>query len=171
MDRDLSAMADFASVHKVRLRPHAKMHKRITLAKMQIAVGTVGICVQKTPEAEIMVAGGIHDVFITSAVIAPLKLTSIAALTRAVLPHGGRIAICVDSMDGITRLATIMNESRVASGVATAIDVFIETNVGHNRCGVEPGRCGAGAGHTQAPGPDLRRTARLSRQGAASAPT
>jgi D-serine deaminase-like pyridoxal phosphate-dependent protein len=32
-----------------------------------------------------------------------------------------------------------MNEARVASGVATEIDVFIEINVGQNRCGVEPG--------------------------------
>ena len=71
--------------------------------------------------------------------VSPLKLARVAALTRAVAPHGGQIAICVDAIEGINRLATSMNEARVASGVATQIDVFIEINVGQNRCGVEPG--------------------------------
>ena len=139
MERNLATMAGFASLHNVRLRPHAKMHKSAEIAKLQIAAGAVGVCVQKTSEAEAMVAGGVYNVFITNEVIAPLKLARIAALTRLVLPHEGRIAVCVDSIDGITRLATIMNESRAASGIATEINVFIEVNVGHNRCGVEPG--------------------------------
>ncbi|MES1977414.1 MAG: DSD1 family PLP-dependent enzyme [Pseudomonadota bacterium] len=139
MDRNLATMAAFADVHRVKLRPHAKMHKSAEIAKLQMAQGAVGVCVQKTSEAEAMVAGGVYNVFITNEVIAPLKLVRIAALTRQVLPHAGRIAICVDSIEGITRLATIMNESRAASGIATEINVFVELNVGHNRCGVEPG--------------------------------
>ncbi|MCY1166142.1 D-threonine aldolase [compost metagenome] len=139
MDRNLATMARFAQRHKVRLRPHAKMHKSAEIAKLQIAAGAVGVCVQKTSEAEAMVAGGVYNVFISNEVISPFKLARVAALTRAVLPHEGKIAICVDSIEGIRRLATSMNEARVASGVATAIDVFIEINVGQRRCGVEPG--------------------------------
>lgn len=139
MDRNLATMARFAQRHKVRLRPHAKMHKSAELAKLQMAAGAVGVCVQKTSEAEAMVAGGVCNVFISNEVISPFKLARVAALTRAVLPHEGKIAICVDSIEGIRRLATSMNEARVASGVATAIDVFIEINVGQKRCGVEPG--------------------------------
>ena len=139
MERNLSTMAAFAAGHKVKLRPHAKMHKSAELAKLQMASGAVGVCVQKTSEAEAMVAGGVYDVFISNEVISPFKLARVAALTRTVLPHGGKIAICVDSLTGIVRLATCMNEARQASGVATAIDVFVEINVGQNRCGVEPG--------------------------------
>lgn len=139
MERNLQAMAAFAVRHKVRLRPHAKMHKSSALAGLQIAAGAVGVCVQKTSEAEAMVAGGVHDVFITNEVIAQPKLVRVAALTRAVLPHGGRIAICVDSAEGVQRLANSMNAGRAATGIASAIDVFIEVNVGHNRCGVAPG--------------------------------
>ena len=139
MERNLAAMAAFASQHKVRLRPHAKMHKSAVLAKLQIAAGAVGVCVQKTSEAEALVAGGVHNIFISNEVISPAKLARVAALTRAVAPHGGKIAICVDAIEGISRLATSMNEARVASGMATEIDVFIEINVGQNRCGVEPG--------------------------------
>ena len=39
MERNLATMAAFASQHKVRLRPHAKMHKSAVLAKLQIALG------------------------------------------------------------------------------------------------------------------------------------
>ena len=139
MERNLATMAAFASQQKVRLRPHAKMHKSAVLAKLQIAAGAVGVCVQKTSEAEALVAGGVYNLFISNEVVSPLKLARVAALTRVVASHGGKIAICVDAIEGINRLATSMNEARVTSGVATEIDVFIEINVGQNRCGVEPG--------------------------------
>lgn len=139
MERNLATMAAFAAQHHVRLRPHAKMHKSAELAKLQMAAGAVGVCVQKTSEAEALVARGVYNIFISNEVISPSKLARIAVLTRTVAPLGGQIAICVDSIEGISRLATCMNEARIASGVATAIDVFIEINVGQNRCGVEPG--------------------------------
>lgn len=139
MERNLSTMATFAAQHKVMLRPHAKMHKSAELAKLQMAAGAVGVCVQKTSEAEALVAGGVHNIFISNEVIAPIKLARVAALTRVLAPLGGKLAICVDSLEGIRRLAICMNEGRIASGVVSAIDVFIEINVGHNRCGVEPG--------------------------------
>ena len=139
MERNLQTMAAFAAEHQVMLRPHAKMHKSAELAKLQIAAGAVGVCVQKTSEAEALVAGGVHNIFITNEVIAPSKLARVAALTRALVPVGGKLAICVDSIEGIRRLAIGMNEGRLSSGVASSIDVFIEINVGQNRCGVEPG--------------------------------
>ncbi|MDB5889376.1 MAG: putative threonine aldolase [Polaromonas sp.] len=139
MDRNLATMAKFARTHKVKLRPHAKMHKSAELARLQIKSGAVGVCVQKTSEAEALVAGGVYDIFISNEVVAPLKLARVAALTRLAQQHGGRIAICVDSVEGVNRLAHVMNESRAATGVATTIDVLIEINVGQNRCGMEPG--------------------------------
>ena len=139
MERNLRIMAAFAAQHKVMLRPHAKMHKSAELAKLQIAAGAVGVCVQKTSEAEALVAGGVHNIFISNEVIAPSKLARVAALTRVLAPLGGKLAICVDSIEGIKRLAACMNEGRLSSGIASSINVFIELNVGHNRCGVEPG--------------------------------
>ena len=70
MKRNLGRMAEFARKHDVRWRPHAKMHKSVALAKLQMQAGAVGVCVQKTAEAEAMVAGGIHDVYISNEVIA-----------------------------------------------------------------------------------------------------
>jgi D-serine deaminase-like pyridoxal phosphate-dependent protein len=139
MERNLQTMAEFANRHNVRLRPHAKMHKSALIAGMQIAAGAVGVCVQKPSEAEALVDGGIYNIFITNEVISLFKLARVAALTRRVAGHGGKIAICVDSVEGVNRLATAMNAGRAATGTASAIDVFVEVNVGHNRCGVEPG--------------------------------
>jgi D-serine deaminase-like pyridoxal phosphate-dependent protein len=139
MERNLRTMAAFAAEHKVLLRPHAKMHKSAELAKLQMAAGAVGVCVQKTSEAEALVSGGVHNIFISNEVIALHKLARVAALTRTLAPLGGKLAICVDSVEGIRRLADCMNEGRLASGIASQIDVFIELNVGQNRCGVEPG--------------------------------
>ena len=139
MERNLRTMATFAAQHSVMLRPHAKMHKSAELAKLQMAAGAVGVCVQKTSEAEALVAGGVHNIFITNQVIAPQKLARMSALTRALAPLAGKLAICVDSIEGIRRLADSMNEGRLATGIASSIDVFIEINVGQNRCGVEPG--------------------------------
>ena len=139
MERNLRTMAAFAAEHGVMLRPHAKMHKSAELAKLQMAAGAVGVCVQKTSEAEALVAGGVHNIYISNEVIAPTKLARVAALTRALVPLGGKLAICVDSLEGIKRLAECMNEGRLSTGTPSSIDVFIELNVGQNRCGVAPG--------------------------------
>ena len=139
MERNLATMAAFAQQHQVKLRPHAKMHKSAELALLQIQSGACGVCVQKTSEAEALVAAGVHNIFITNEVISKAKLMRVAALTRAVAPKDGKIALCVDSIEGINRLAASMNQARGSSGMATEIDVFIEINVGHQRCGVAPG--------------------------------
>ena len=141
MNRNLTRMAEFAKKHAIRWRPHAKLHKSVALAHMQMKAGAVGICVQKTAEAEIMVAGGVTNVYISNEVIAPAKLARVAALTQAVAPLGGQIAIAVDSIEGVVRLAQAMTEARQASkaGRATVIDVFVEIDVGQGRCGVQPG--------------------------------
>jgi D-serine deaminase-like pyridoxal phosphate-dependent protein len=144
MERNLQTMAAFASQHKVLLRPHAKMHKSAELAKLQMAAGAVGVCVQKTSEAEVLVAGGVHNIFISNQVIALHKLVRVAALTRVLAPLGGKLAICVDSLQGVKRLAQCMNEGRVSSGIASTIDVFIELDVGQNRCGLQPGESAVG---------------------------
>ena len=139
MERNLQTMAAFAAKHQVMLRPHAKMHKSAELAKLQMAAGAVGVCVQKTSEAEALSAAGVHDIFISNEVIAPAKLARVAALTRVLAPLGGQLAMCVDSIQGIQRLAASMDEGRLSSGIMSSIDVFVELDVGQNRCGVQPG--------------------------------
>jgi D-serine deaminase-like pyridoxal phosphate-dependent protein len=130
MERNLQRMADYARAHGVRLRPHAKMHKSAALSLRQMQAGAVGLCVQKTSEAEALAAAGVTDLYISNEIIAPHKLQRVAALARSLQARGGRLAIAVDSLLGIDHLAHAM-------GVGEhLIDVFIELDVGQKRCGV-----------------------------------
>jgi len=139
MRRNLMRMAEFARKHRVRWRPHAKMHKSTALARLQLQSGAVGVCVQKTAEAEAMAAGGITDIFISNEVIAPHKLARVAALAHELAAAHGQLAIAVDSTEGVTRLAQAMNEARRQHGAPAVINVFVEIDVGQGRCGVAPG--------------------------------
>jgi D-serine deaminase-like pyridoxal phosphate-dependent protein len=139
MQRNLSRMAEFARKHGLRWRPHAKMHKSSAIAKLQMQAGAVGVCVQKTSEAEAMVAGGVYDVYISNEVIAPSKLARVAELAHRVAAEQGQLAIAVDSVEGVRRLAHEMNDRR-RGGQPAVIDVFVELDVGQGRCGVTPGQ-------------------------------
>jgi D-serine deaminase-like pyridoxal phosphate-dependent protein len=133
MERNLAVMAAFAAKHGVKLRPHAKMHKSATLAKLQMAHGAVGVCVQKTSEAEALAALGVNNIYISNEVVSPFKLKRVVALARELEALGGQLAIAVDSAEGLQRLA------HAARGQHRILRVFIEIDVGHGRCGVLPG--------------------------------
>jgi D-serine deaminase-like pyridoxal phosphate-dependent protein len=132
MERNVARMAAFARAAGVRLRPHAKMHKSAEIARWQVAAGAVGVCVQKTSEAEALAAGGVDDLYLTNEVVAPGKLARVATLARTLAARGGRLAIAVDGSIGVERLAEAVRAARVQ------IDVFVEIDVGQARCGVPP---------------------------------
>jgi D-serine deaminase-like pyridoxal phosphate-dependent protein len=127
MQRNLATMAAFARERGLRLRPHAKTHKSAWLAQQQMALGAVGVCVQKTSEAQALAAQGVRNLFISNQVIDPRKLARIAALARE-----ATLAIAADSALGIERLADAVR----AAGAT--IEVFVEIDVGHGRCGCAP---------------------------------
>ena len=133
MERNLATMATFAAQHGVKLRPHAKMHKSATLARLQMAHGAVGVCVQKTSEAEALAALGVNNIYISNEVVSPFKLKRVVALARELEALGGQLAIAVDSLEGLLRLA------QAARGQHKILRVFIEIDVGHGRCGLAPG--------------------------------
>lgn len=155
MQRNLGRMAEFARKHGILWRPHAKMHKSSAIAKLQLQAGAAGVCVQKTSEAEAMVAGGVFNVYISNEVVAPAKLARVAELAHRVVGEGGQLAIAVDSAEGVRRLASAMNARRRAGEMAV-IDVFVEIDVGQGRCGVRPGRSAAELAHEIRRHPALR---------------
>jgi D-threonine aldolase len=131
MTGNLQAMAAFARERQVRLRPHAKMHKCAAVARLQREAGAVGVCVQKTSEAEALAAAGVDDIYISNEVIDPAKLARVAALAARV-----RLAIAVDSAEGVERLAAAV------AAAGSTIDVFVEIDVGHGRCGAPAAAAG-----------------------------
>jgi 3-hydroxy-D-aspartate aldolase len=154
MERNLARMAAFARTHGVRLRPHAKMHKSAFLARLQMQAGAVGVCVQKTSEAEALAAAGVTDIYISNEVIDPARLQRVAALAQRLQAAGGRLAMAVDSLEGIVRLAAAV-ESHTTSGQAL-LDVFVEIDVGQGRCGVPPGEAAVALAQAIAAQPVLR---------------
>ena len=135
MERNIARMADFARKHQVLWRPHAKMHKSAEIALLLQRAGAVGACVQKTAEAEALAEGGVRDITITNQVIAHPKLLRVARLAAHLQTQGGRLALAVDSAEGIQRLA----EAMAQAAPQARIDVLVEIDVGQGRCGVPPG--------------------------------
>lgn len=111
----------------VRVRPHLKTAKSPQVAKLLIEAGAAGVCVAKLSEAEVMLAGGIDDVLITTELAGPIKARRLAELIRRW--PGARVSIVVDSFLG----ATAVNET-----LPRPIDALIDVNVGQDRCGVLP---------------------------------
>ena len=133
LDRNMGVMADYYEGRSSKLRGHSKNHKTPALALRQIRRGgTVGgVCAAKVAEAEVMVHGGIGSVFITSEVVAPLKIERLCILARQ-----AEMLVACDSREN----AHDLSQAAVAQGVN--LGVVIEQETGLVRCGVqevEPG--------------------------------
>ena len=127
-ERNLARMVAALRGSKVRLRAHAKSHKCPQIALRQVALGAVGICCQKVSEAAVFVAAGIQDILVTNEVMGEAKLRHLVLLARS-----ARIGVLVDHPLQVQALAA------AAQAHAVALDVYVEVNVGANRCGVAPG--------------------------------
>ncbi|APW36697.1 alanine racemase [Rhodoferax koreense] len=156
MERNIARMAAFAAAHGVHWRPHAKMHKSAALALQMMAAGAVGVCVQKTAEAEAMLAGGVGNIYISNEVVSLSKLQRVAQMAAALKAKNtsDRLAIAVDSAEGVQRLAEAIG--RVAGDTRDVIDVFVEIDVGQGRCGVAPGPAAVALARQVAQHPQLR---------------
>jgi D-serine deaminase-like pyridoxal phosphate-dependent protein len=132
MERNIERMAAFVRAHRLRLRPHAKTHKCAAIARLQMAAGAVGVCVQKLGEAQALADAGVTDIFITNEIVDRTKLARLAALATRV-----KLAVAVDSAVGIDRLAQALK------GSTASVEVFVEIDVGQGRCGVAPAASGA----------------------------
>jgi D-serine deaminase-like pyridoxal phosphate-dependent protein len=142
LERNLRAMADSAARRGLALRPHAKTHKCLEIARRQIELGAVGLSVATVGEAEVFADGGIGDLFIAYPVWAgDDRGGRLAALARRV-----QLTVGVDSAAGADRLAA-------ALGRGTSVKVLVEVDCGLNRSGVRP--AGAAAVATAAAGAGL----------------
>jgi D-serine deaminase-like pyridoxal phosphate-dependent protein len=144
-EANLARMAAFVRGSRVRLRPHAKSHKCPEIAKRQIALGAVGICAQKTSEAEAFVDAGIGDVLVSNEVVGRGKLDRLARLAAR-----AKVSVCCDDATNARDI------SAAAEAAGSPVDVFIEVDVGQHRCGVAPGEPAAALAKEIASLPGLR---------------
>ena len=92
---NLGHMAELLAPTKAKLRAHAKTHKCAVIAKLQMARGAIGQCVQKVAEAEALAWGGIPDILVSNEVVGTSKLARLAALARRAQLSTGPGALAV----------------------------------------------------------------------------
>src|ERR1700733_6677197 len=90
-ESNLDTMAALLAPTGVKLRAHAKTHKSPVIAKLQMARGAVGQCVQKVSEAEMLAWGGIPDILVSNQIVGASKLARLCALSSIT-----KAAVCVD---------------------------------------------------------------------------
>jgi D-serine deaminase-like pyridoxal phosphate-dependent protein len=125
---NLGHMAELLAPTKAKLRAHAKTHKSPVIARLQMARGAVGQCVQKVAEAEALAWGGIPDILVSNEVVGATKLARLAALARI-----GKVAVCADDASQVAAIEA------AAADAGARLPVLVEIDVGAGRCGVAPG--------------------------------
>ena len=128
LTRNIERMAALAAGGPAKLRPHAKTHKCVEIARLQLAAGAVGITCAKVGEAEALADGGIDDILIANQVIGPIKIARLVALARRC-----RVTVAVDDAGNVREL------SAAASAAGVTLAVYVEVDVGMGRCGVPDG--------------------------------
>ena len=128
LEYNLDHMARLLAPTGVKLRAHAKTHKSPVIAKLQIARGAVGQCVQKVAEAETLAWGGVNDILVSNEVVGAAKLARLCALARI-----AKVAVCVEDA---TQVAAI---EAAAADADVTMSVLVEIDVGAGRAGVAAG--------------------------------
>ncbi len=129
---NLDRMATLLAPTGVKLRAHAKTHKSPVIAKLQMARGAVGQCVQKVAEAEVFAWGGIPDILVSNEIVGASKLARLCALSAI-----AKTAVCVDDASHIDAI------ERASAAAGRRMTVLVEIDVGAARCGIAAGPAAA----------------------------
>ncbi|WP_419808773.1 DSD1 family PLP-dependent enzyme [Sphingomonas sp.] len=146
LDRNIASMAALAAQHGVALRPHAKTHKSVDIARRQIAAGAVGQCCAKIGEAEVLADGGIEGLLVTSPVAAPAAIERLAALAA----RSPALMATVDHPDVVAAIA------RALETADATLEVVIDIDPGIRRTGVASAEAAVALAQAIATQPRLR---------------
>ena len=113
---------------KISWRTPAKAHKCPELAKYIIDNGACGIVVLTLSEAEKFAAFGLEDIYLANIVAGQDELKRLSLLAKKIR----RLRVAVDSAEYLLELADMIMQWEIL----TPIEVLVELNINHNRCGV-----------------------------------
>ncbi len=111
------------------LRPHTKTHKSVEIARLQMQAGAVGVCCAKLGEAEVMAAGGIDNILITSPVVTPAAIERLMIANR----NTPELLVVVDNAVNVSALAS------AAKQADKPLNVLLDLDPGLHRTGMQPG--------------------------------
>lgn len=136
LEQNVRSMADHTRQFGVALRPHAKTHKTVEVARMQLAAGAIGLTLAKLGEVEALLDGAadgeplpLQDVLLAFPIVGQEKLGRLLDLAERV-----RVTVSLDSPDAASQLG----EAAAAHGAS--IGILVEVDTGGRRCGTLPGQ-------------------------------
>jgi D-serine deaminase-like pyridoxal phosphate-dependent protein len=148
VERNARRLGDALADRGIALRPHAKTHKSVALAKIQLEAGARGLTVGNLGEAEVFAAAGLDDLFIAYPVWAEGPK---AARLRALHDIDAlRLSVGFDSIEGAERLAAAVRGSN------RPLAVVLELDPGNRRTGAPVDRAGQIAAAARDLGLDVR---------------
>lgn len=126
LEGNIADMAAYAHDQGIALRPHAKSHKNVSIARRQVALGAAGICCATVSEAEAFLKNGMADVLITSPLAGNAKFEHLAHL----LGYDGILRLATDSIDALKQINAIGDE------LGLTISIVVDIDPGMKRTGV-----------------------------------
>jgi D-threonine aldolase len=125
LQRNIEGMAAWARQTGIALRPHAKTHKSVEVARLQKKAGATGIACATVAEAELLASAGIESVLLTAPQMGGAKFARIAKINGE---HD--IAVVVDHAAQVAGLAASLGAGD------KPLRVLIDVDVGHARTGI-----------------------------------
>ncbi|MCA1337164.1 DSD1 family PLP-dependent enzyme [Pseudooceanicola marinus] len=126
LERNIAKLGAFIRDRGLRHRAHAKMHKSVEVARLQMSLGgACGICCQKVSEAEVFARAGLPDILISNQVRGAARIDRLAGLPRT----GAAISVCLDD------LANVADLQAACARHDTRIEALVEIDCGGARCG------------------------------------
>lgn len=126
VDANIGRLQDALRPRDVALRPHAKTHKSVAIARRQLAAGAHGLTVGTLGEAEVFVGAGLLDLFVAY----PIWAEGDSARRLRELHDAAELRIGVDSIAAAERLAAAV------AGARRPLRVLVELDSGGHRTGV-----------------------------------
>jgi D-serine deaminase-like pyridoxal phosphate-dependent protein len=121
---NLDQAAEYATTHRLALRPHIKTHKSPRIASEQLRRGAVGLTCATAFEAEVM-SGVCNDLLVAYPPVGMRRAARLAALPPTVT-----LAVALDSLAAIEDAASAAREAN------RPIRVYVELDLGMHRVGV-----------------------------------
>ena len=126
LERNIAYLANYLGREGHGVRPVAKIHKSVEVAKRQIAAGALGQCCATLAEAEVMADAGIPGVLLFSQVVTEPKIARLARLNA----RADGLLVAVDDADVVDRLA------QAAKAHGKPLRMLVDFEVGGRRTGL-----------------------------------
>ena len=129
LEANIAQMQRTVRANGIASRPHAKTHKTPAIARRQLETGSVGICVAKVSEAQVLFEHGIEELLMTTINVTPFKINRAMHLRK----QCPTFIQATDTADN----ARDLSEAAAAAGVEA--DVVVDVDPGGHRTGITAG--------------------------------